>query len=148
MKPKVAEKISFNDPIKNVTRVKYKDVYVGKIIFNENQKYEWQEKNRSSFAMYNIQPKTFSRYGQIKSYVTDRLISFEKTNKKSLKTSVKFLTDKGREFMKKFLKNTPVKRSSLIDKEKLIADSFVQECLLEKGTLDGKVVYWSTLTKV
>lgn len=126
-----------------VTKVYYKNVYFGRIIFNYEGLLEFHEKNETPFHKYNIDDKQFNDPQAIKEYVIKRILKHEKRKKEDMNWNFERLTDHSKEFFRLFKKNNLIKRKDLENKYKSSADFFVIEGLLEKGTLDSDVVYYT-----
>ena len=143
MKP--AQKITFNpEPIgfHSETKVYYKDVYVGRIVFNDMGLLEYHEKGSSSLR-HMIKYEEFNDQDKIKKYVIKRILAQEKMKKEMIELTLKSLTSKGKEFIGRFKKTNIIYRKNFTSEEKAVADYFVIQNILQKGTIDNSVVYYT-----
>lgn len=142
---KIAQKITFKGKIgfDSVVKVFYKDVYFGRIIFNYDGLMEFHEKNESSFHKYNINDPEFNDQDKIKDYVIKKILAHEKQKKEDREFNLSRLTPSAKEFFNLFKSNNLRKRKELDRKYWATAEFFVIETLLEKGTVDGNVVYYT-----
>jgi len=140
---KTISKITFKGKIgfDAITKVYYKNVYFGRIIFNNFGLMEFHEKNEPSFHKFNIVDKEFNDPEKIKRYVIEKIHKREKYNITNREYNLTRLTPHAKAFFKLFLSNNIIKRKDLSNKYKSSADFFVLEELLEKELIDDNVVY-------
>lgn len=141
---KISQKITFKGKIgfDSVVKVFYKDVYYGRIIFNYDGLMEFHEKNEGSISAH-INHKEFNDPDKIKEYVIKKILAHEKQKKEDREYNLSRLTPSAKEFFNLFKSDNLRKRKELDRKYWASAEFFVIETLLEKGTVDGNVVYYT-----